>query len=244
MDHGGLMKSVIKSGMPAALAIVFLLLAPTFAVPVENAASNIPDGNAVLQSYAGNCPGNGSCEIPRGFKNNATAKVEIIKEGSGFALNGKEFHVVSLIIKSKINIQPSKVRDLLRSRDINNKTLNEIKNEIRAMAGKPTYNGSLRFGDNGYRLINIDMTSVAGNNLTLNADLLPQVNGTTQKSVAGHVTVTTVRHEGSVVGSGELTLNGVNYQILINMMPVHRGAVLMHRGYASGKPGARQGNYR
>jgi hypothetical protein len=217
------MKLVIMAG----LAIVCLLLTPAFAVPAgTGTAQNGQDALPLWQSNARNCTcnygSNGTFESSRKFKN-GTTKVEVIRGGRGFAFSGNQFHVVNIVIKSKRTIdstKASKIRDLLRS-DSGNKTLGELKKDALAIIGEPVYNGSLRFGQSNYVLENMKVAS-AGNSSTLEADLSPQDKGAAPGSIAGHIKLTTATYEGSRVSSGDLTLSGTDYKVLVNMMPLQR----------------------
>lgn len=221
----------MKSAIFAGLAIMCILLTTAYAIPGEMYVQNGQGGKAVWLSNAGNCTrncisngiSNGSLEFNRQFKN-GTTKVEVIKGGSGFAMNGDQFHVVNIMVENTRTIdaaKASKIRDLLKSNN-SNKTIGELKKETLAIIGEPVYNGSLRLGQSGYELVNTKVSS-SGNSSLIDADLSSLAKGTASKSVIGHIKLTTETHEGSRVGSGDLTLNSTNYKVLINMMPIREG---------------------
>jgi hypothetical protein len=226
------MKLVIMAG----LAIMCLLLTPAFAVPTRTGmyAQDGQDALPLWQSNARNCTcnyaSNGPFESNREFKN-GTTKVEVIRSGRGFALSDNQFHVVNIMTKSKRTIdsvKASKIRDLLKSNN-GNRTLAELKKDVLAIIGEPVYNGSLRFGQSNYELVNMKVAST-DNSSTVEADLSPQVNGAASGSIAGHIKLTTAIYEGSGVSSGDLKLNGTDYNVLVNMMPL-QGVTPLHRGW-------------
>jgi hypothetical protein len=212
----------MKFAIIAGVAITCLLLAPAFAAPGGTYAQ---DGYSCWQSNARNCicsyAVSGPSEFNRESKN-GTSIVEVFRGGRGFALSGNQFHVVKVVAKSKRIIDASKasmIRDLLRS-NIGNKTFAELKKDALAIIGEPVYNGSLRFGQSNYALVNMKMAS-ADNSSILEADLSPQVKGEASGGIAGHIKLTTSTHEGFRVSNGDLNLNGYDYEVFINMMPLH-----------------------
>lgn len=219
------MKSIINSGILSEISIICFHLAPACSMPTGAAAPYVQDGKAGWHSSTGTRSSGGTCDVNKGFKNNnGAAKIEFIKGGRGFALNGNKFHAINLIVIGEINVQPSKVRDFLRSDDTRTKTPREIKKEIRAMAGAPTYNGNLSFGERNYTLTNIKMT-LSRNRSTVCADLALQAKGATNAtndSIVGHVKLVTTTNEGPRVSDGDLTLDGADYRVLIDMKSLKR----------------------
>ncbi len=228
----------------AGIAII-CIMTTAFAVPAQTDAQSGQDGKTAWLPNSGNCSlnctNNSLLEFNRELRNRAT-KIVVITGGRGFALNGDQFHVVSLAIKSLRTVDSAKatqIRDLLKS-DISNKTIGELKKEVLAIIGEPTYNGSLRFGQSNYKLVNMKMAST-GNGSSMEADLSTLVKDAAPGSVVGHIKLTTETSEGSRVSSGDLSLNGTSYRVLINMMPLQGGRFggrLMHR-----YPGAHGGRW-
>ncbi len=194
------MKSIINSGILSEISIIC-----------------VQDGKSDWHSNTGTRSG-GTSEVNKGFKNNnnGAAKIEFIKGGRGFALNGNKFHAINLMIIGEINVQLSKVRDFLRSDDTKTKTVREIKKEIRAMVGAPTYNGNLSFGERNYMLTNIKI-ALSRNRSTVCADLALQAKGATNDSIVGHVKLVTTTYDGFGLSNGDLTLDGTDYRVLIDM---------------------------
>lgn len=210
----------------AGLAIM-CILTTAFAAPAQTYAQNGQDGKMAWLSNPGNCTrnciSNGSLEFNRELRN-GTTKIQVITGGRGFALNGDQFHVVNMAIKSMRTIdaaKATKIRDLLKS-DNSNKTIGELKKDVLAIVGEPVYNGSLKFGQSAYKLVNMNVATT-GNKSSLDADLSSQAKGAAAGNVAGHIKLTTETQEGSRVSSGDLTLNGTSYRVLIDMMPLQRG---------------------
>ncbi len=217
----------MKLAISAGLAICCILITSAFAVPAGTYVQNGQDRGAVwlsgAENYTRNCIGNGLSDFNREFKN-GTTKVEVIKGGRGFALNGDQFHVVSIAVENTRTIdaaKASKIRDLLKSNN-SDKTVGELRKEALAIIGEPVYNGSLRLGQSSYKLVNMKVAS-SGNLSSIDADLSTLAKGAASGSVAGHIKLTTETHEGSRVSSGDLTLNGTNYKVLVNMMPIQGG---------------------
>jgi len=224
----------MKLAISAGLAIMCVLITTAFAMPAGTYVQNGQNRNAVwlsgTENYTRNSIGNGISEFNREFKN-GTTKVEVIKGGRGFALSGDQFHVINIAIKSIKTIdaaKASKIRDLLRSNN-SNKTIGELRKDVLAIIGEPVYNGSIQLGQSSYKLMNMKVTTV-GNSSSIDANLSPQVKGASG-SVAGHINLTMETHEGSRVSSGDLTLNGTSYRVLINMMPYQGEGLRGIRGH-------------
>ena len=66
--------------------------------------------------------------------------IEVIYSGRGFALRDNQSHVLRLNIESILPLEPMQVRDLLAS----NKSLEEIREEIRSREGEAIIRGGLR----------------------------------------------------------------------------------------------------
>lgn len=175
----------MKLAITASLAIICILITTAFAVPGGTYVQNGQDGRAVWLSGAGNYTrncigngiGNGISEFNRELRN-GTTKVEVIKGGRGFALNGDQFHVVNIVIENIRTIdaaKASKIRDLLKSNN-SNKTIGELKKEALAIIGEPAYNGSLEIGQSSYKLVNMKVAST-GNISSIDADLSPLAKG-------------------------------------------------------------------
>ena len=223
----------MKLAISAGFAIMCILITSAFAAPAGTYVQSRQDVGAVWLSGAENntrnCIGTGLSDFNRESKN-GTTKVEVIRGGSGFALNGDQFHVVNIMIENIRTInatKASKIRDLLKSNN-SNKTIGELKKEALAIIGEPSYNGSLRLGQSNYRLVNMK-AALTGNVSSIDADLSPLAKGIASGNVAGHIKLTTETREGSRVSSGDLTLNGTSYKVLVNMMPIRGG--MQGRGF-------------
>jgi hypothetical protein len=121
-------------------------------------------------------------------------------------------------------IEPIAVMLLLAS----NRSLEEIREEIRAKDGSSTYRGSVKLHRTIYPLVNINVATLA-ENATVDADLAAPAFDSfkdSKASIAGHINLKIALLKGGLTGKGELTMtSGPNigkYQILLEMMPPAR----------------------
>ena len=122
----------------------------------------------------------------------------------GVALERGETYFLHIWLIDTKQIPPALARDLLKE----NRSLDEIREEIAKSEGNTTTRGGMILGDNRYILVNIDQT-FNGNSSVLEADLvefdfMPR---STEGRVTGHITVNTREVNGVQVGEGNLTLN-------------------------------------
>ena len=122
----------------------------------------------------------------------------------GVALERGETYFLHIWLIDTKQIPPTLARDLLKE----NRSLDEIREEIAKSEGNTTTRGGMILGDNRYILVNIDQT-FNGNSSVLEADLvefdfMPR---STEGRVTGHITVNTREVNGVQVGEGNLTLN-------------------------------------
>jgi hypothetical protein len=156
--------------------------------------------------------------------------IELLHSGHGFAIKENESWVFRLNIERRHPIEPMAVMLLLAS----NRSLEEIRDEIRAKGGGATYRGSMRLDRTIYPLVNINVAALA-ENATVEADVaalaLDSFNDT-QASIAGHIRLEIAPFEGGLTGKGELAMNNGpdagRYRILLEMMPPTRE--MMMRG--------------
>ena len=160
---------------------------------------------------------------------NATKAVEIRQGGNGFAMNDNQYHILGMSIEGKLNPNPADMAMLISD----NKTLAQIKSDIKALmeseVAAASYNGSLRFGQSNYNLVNIKLTLSKDNNSTIEADVAgPKLNPKDKPTTAiGQISITASRHENSTIGAGTLTMNSGEYSGKYN--------VLLEMGHGMGK---------
>jgi hypothetical protein len=150
--------------------------------------------------------------------------IELLHSGRGFAIKDNESWVFRLNIERMRPIEPMHIMLLLAS----NRSLEEIRDEIRAKDGGATYRGSMKLHRTIYPLVNINVATLA-DNATVDADVAaPAFNSfnDSEASIAGHINLNIALFEGGLTGKGELTMNSGpdvgGYQILLEMMPPAR----------------------
>ncbi|MFH1773459.1 MAG: hypothetical protein ABH874_00665 [Methanobacteriota archaeon] len=145
--------------------------------------------------------------------------LEPVLVGHGFALASEEFHVLSVnVIKARV--LPSRdIREFLKE----NKTLEEIREELEKNNKIFVYRGNIKFAAQHYAL-NITRFD----NTTLDADILKlpprelgmrPVNESIKTEVVGHISTVVMDYEGSRVGTGTLKIDGKSYSVLLNIAP-------------------------
>jgi hypothetical protein len=150
--------------------------------------------------------------------------VEMIVGGGGFALQNNETHLLRLSVVRLSPLDPGRIRDLL----ISNKSVEEIREAIKAEEGQALYRGSMKLDDIVYPMANIDVRQSGDNITTVYADIaMPGSDPENQTSVVGHLSVTVSASKGGRIGEGQLDMNSTehkgSYQVLLDM---ERHAVL------------------
>lgn len=157
--------------------------------------------------------------------------IRAIHSGHGFALanDGNEFHVLRVNILKIGQIHPSEIRGLM----VENRNISEIRAEIEEKGGAPFYRGSMRLGENRYRLVNMSVAETDDGNRTFYADVVGPLGNAETNKTAGHICVTVMQYEGVWIGDGELTMdegeyNG-EYRALLDVLPPQPRAKLRGR---------------
>jgi hypothetical protein len=122
----------------------------------------------------------------------------------GVALERGETYFLHIWLIDTKQIPPAVARDLLKE----NRSLDEIREEISKSEGNTTTRGGMILGDNRYILVNINQT-FDGNCSVLDADLEGfdyMMRGAEDRTM-GHITINTHEVNGVQVGEGNLTLN-------------------------------------
>jgi hypothetical protein len=147
--------------------------------------------------------------------------VYLVYSGHGFALRGNESHILRLKVEAILPLEPGQIRGLLAS----NKTLEEIRDDIRAKEGLETYRGSAMLDRSIYPLIEIESTPDGDNTTTIKADLadLDLTSAANGTATLGSISVTVSPTDGGMIGRGELDLirgpqAGI-YSVLLDMEP-------------------------
>lgn len=154
--------------------------------------------------------------------------VEVLYGGHGFATRGNESHLLRLKVESLMPLEAGQVQSLLQS----NKSLEEIRDDIRQKEGEMVYRGSLILERSIYPLINIDLSAPTNNSTALKADLadLDLLAAADDNAVLGRIFVIISPSEGRMIGKGELDLaagpQAGKYSLLLDMEP-RRGKKMM-----------------
>lgn len=143
--------------------------------------------------------------------------IDVIHSGSGFAILGNESHVLKLNVEALLPLEPMYIRKLLAS----NKSLPEIRDEIKANKGETIYRGSIRLDRDIYPLVNLRLEIPSDDTTTLAADVAsPSMSPDNETTIVGLIDMTITPSEGGLIGKGELELNGRGrYNVLLDMQP-------------------------
>ncbi len=144
--------------------------------------------------------------------------VEMIVGGGGFALKGNETHLLKLSIVRLSPLEPGRVRDLL----VSNKSVEEIREAIKAEEGQPLYRGSMRMDDIGYPLTDINVRPLDDNATTVDANVAsPGSDSMNQTSIVGRLNLTVSVSKGGKIGEGQLEIDCAEhkgrYQVLLDV---------------------------
>ncbi|RZN34213.1 MAG: hypothetical protein EFT35_09615 [Methanophagales archaeon ANME-1-THS] len=151
----------------------------------------------------------------------ANVPIMLVYRGYGFAFTraGEEIHTLRILIFKVRSIDPPYIRGLMEK----DKSIAEIKGEIIERGWASFYHGDMRFAGAHYTLANISLTRDRGadDNLTINADVMKMlpVQAVEPGERAGTITITTLDHEGIRIGTGMLTMDGEEYQVVLELLP-------------------------
>jgi hypothetical protein len=158
--------------------------------------------------------------------------LEVLFSGHGFALVDNESHLLRLKVESILPLEPGQIQGLLAS----NKSLEEIRDDIRAKEGEKTNRGSLILDRIIYPLINIVISPSSNNSTALKADLADSgpLSATNETAILGSITMIIAPSDGGMIGKGELRIGqglpAARYTLLIDMEPSRHGQEKMMRG--------------
>jgi len=151
--------------------------------------------------------------------------VEVLYSGHGFALLGDESHILRLKVEAIMPLEPGQIRGLLAS----NKSLVEIRDDIRAKEGEKTTRGSMILDRSIYPLINIAVSASGNNSTALKADLadLSKSSPANDSAILGSISVIISPSDGGMIGKGELRIEhgplAARYSLLLDMEPPRNG---------------------
>lgn len=151
--------------------------------------------------------------------------IDVIQSGHGFALLGNESHILRLNVEALCPLEPMQIRKLMAS----NKSLDEIRDDIRTKRCNTSYRGSLMLDRSIYPLVNISISPSGNDSTTIWADVLasnPEL-ASEEPVSAGRINLVISPTDGGIVGRGQLELNRTNkagkYAVLLDMRPPMHG---------------------
>ncbi|MFB3765910.1 MAG: hypothetical protein ACE14P_11790 [Methanotrichaceae archaeon] len=142
-------------------------------------------------------------------------------DGRGFALKDSEKNALMINIDLIKDVDPTYLRNLMTSK----KSIEDIKDELRAADGTTATRGSLGINERIYPLVNIELLPSKDNSTIVDADvakLYLKPDGTIDKVIiAGHIKVAVTPTPDGLIGNGELAMssdeyNGI-YTVLLHM---------------------------
>jgi hypothetical protein len=144
--------------------------------------------------------------------------VEMIVGGGGFALQGNETHLLKLNVERMSPLEPGQIRSLL----VSNKSIEEIREAIKAEEGRGLYRGSMRLDGTGYSLTDIEVHPLNDTTTIVDADIaLPESNPENRTGIIGHLDMAVSLSKGGRIGEGKLEMNSTehkgSYHILLGM---------------------------
>lgn len=163
----------------------------------------------------------GGEELYRNFDLPMGLPVDLLFSGHGFAIRGNESHPLRLKVEVLLPMPPEQIRDLVAS----NKSLEEIRDDIREDVGDKVHRGNLVFDHNHYAAINILVHPGPDNSTRLEADLadLDTLSAGNDSLILGRINLTVSSSPEGPIGQGELVIRRPphqgRYSVLLNMLP-------------------------
>lgn len=150
--------------------------------------------------------------------------IENYRAGSGFAIGDSQYHVLDLKLESVASLDLAKINGLVSDNKTLRQIRSDIKSEINSQEAAGSHNGSLRLGEERYKLLNISLSTSQDDNSTVEADVAGPIAGRSDDNATtavGHISLVIGEHEKSLIGKGTLTMNIGNYSgtynVLLNM---------------------------
>ena len=171
------------------------------------------------------CPQDGEMMPPQNAGFPMGVPVEVLFSGHGFAILGNESHILRLKVEAIMPLEPCQIKGLLAS----NKSLEEIRDDIRAKEGEKTVRGSLILDRSIYPLINIAVSSSGNNSTALKADLadLGRLSPANNTAILGSLSAVIAPSDGGMIGRGDLCIDqgplAASYSLLLDMEPPRNG---------------------
>ena len=138
----------------------------------------------------------------------------LIQNWRGLAIEGEKSYSVRLNVQTIKTIDPDEARRLLSS----NKSLEEVRSQVRESERSTILRGSIKLNNDSYRLINITMTSIDGRSI-IDANIARpgfRSGSGDGPSTVGHASVT-IYDEGEMkTAEGYLVIEDSKYNLLLN----------------------------
>lgn len=177
----------------------------------------------------------GEEELYRNFDLTMGLPVDLLFSGHGFAIRGNESHPLRLKVEVLLPMPPEQIRDLVAS----NKSLEEIREDIRENVGEEIHRGSLVFERRLFAAVNILALPAPNNSTLLQANLvdLNTLSAGNDSAILGRINLTISPSVEGAIGQGELKIDRPphegRYSVLLHMdHPKEEG--LRSRSQASG----------
>lgn len=216
---------------PIVLLILLSILAGT-------GSSQLLPPDRALPAYAAGtgaaeCMGMPRCGLPP-----MGVPMELVLGGRGFAFRDNETHLFRLNVERFMPIEPGEIRDLLAS----NKSVEEIREAIKAEDGTDSYRGFIWLDRIPYHLTDISIHPFGDNATVTDANLvLPGYESENQSENAGHLVMTVYPSAEGAIGEGRLNISTIednaSYRVLLDM-PVRatpfgadRGRIYAHENF-------------
>jgi len=183
------------------------------------------DNQMIIKPCEGMCLRNGVMMPPQNAGFPMGVPVEVLFSGHGFAILGNESHILRLKVEAIMPLEPGQIKGLLAS----NKSLEEIRDDIRAKEGEKTNRGSMILDCSIYPLINIAVSASGNNSTALKADLadLGPLSTANNTAILGNISVIISPSDGGMIGKGELRIDqgplAALYSLLLDMEPPRHG---------------------
>jgi len=189
------------------------------------------DGQKIGEPCEGLCLPGGEVMPPQSAGFPMGVPVEVLFSGHGFAILGNESHILRLKVEAIMPLEPGQIKGLLAS----NKSLVEIRDDIRAKEGNKAYRGSMILDRRIYPLINMVVSPSGNNSTALKADLADSgpLSNANDNAVLGSISISIYPSNGDMIGKGELLIEqgplAARYSLLIDMEPQRHGQDKMMR---------------
>jgi hypothetical protein len=144
-------------------------------------------------------------------KGHVRSFIEPILIGHGFALHENEYHILDVNAVKMSDVSPGFIRSLFYQK----KTPEEIAKAINNAENEMKTKAHLRFAGQAYSLniTHYDNQTLTGDVLTFAPSGIDQTSFIPDK--VGNISLTLKKYEGDVLSTGNLMMNGTNYNVLL-----------------------------